>query len=662
MAAVHCEDGRAEERNGLRHVDDELDTADSGAQATDTPSSKLIAGRRSAVQHMKQRWLVLAVVWALSAAYMGTHLKRGWVPHDEGAFAESAERVLNGELPHRDFDEIYTGGLAYLHALAFRELGTNLASMRYVLFAFFLAWVPTVFYIATRFLSNYVAGAIALLAVAWSVPNYAAAVPSWYNLFFATFGVAALLRYLETDTRRWLFVAGLCGGFSILAKVVGVFYVAAVGLFLIFREQYVSAARDKEAPERSRVYRATITFGLALFIGSIVAVIRKIPQAGEFVHFVLPSCALAILLLHREFAGIPGRSGRRIAVLFRMILPFATGVLVPVLIFLVPYFLSGAVHALLNGLFVLPAKRLSFAQEPAPALVTLFPVLSVAGLVFLAFKSDQRWRRIWAGVLALGLGVVLIGSAKYPLICEVGWYSLADSIPVIAVAAAVILGASRFSRSLTPLRQQQLMLMVSVTALSSLVQFPFSGHIYFCYVAPLAVLAAAGIFATFDRPPRLILGTLVTFSLLFVLVRVTPSFIYVMGKYVTPDTQTERLTIPRAGGLRVDAREAALYEAVIALMQKHARGQFAYAAPDCPEVYFLAGLQNPTRTLFDFLDDPSGRIERILSALETHHVDVVAIKQTPGFSEDMDPTLEGAIEERYPNSEDVGEFEVRWRE
>jgi hypothetical protein len=28
----------------------------------------------------------------------------------------------------------------------------------------------------------------------------------------------------------------------------------------------------------------------------------------------------------------------------------------------------------------------------------------------------------------------------------------------------------------------------------------------------------------------------------------------------------------------------------------------------------------------------------------------------------MDPTLEGAIEERYPNSEDVGEFEVRWRE
>ncbi len=50
--------------------------------------------------------------------------------------------------------------------------------MRYVLFAFFLAWVPTVFYIATRLLSSYVAGAIALLAVAWSVPNYASGMPS----------------------------------------------------------------------------------------------------------------------------------------------------------------------------------------------------------------------------------------------------------------------------------------------------------------------------------------------------------------------------------------------------------------------------------------------------------------------------------------------------
>ena len=66
-----------------------------------------------------------------------------------------------------------------------------------MLFAVFLAWVPAVFYIASRFVRPLAAGGITLLAVAWSLPNYSAAMPSWYNLFLATFGVAALFRFLE---------------------------------------------------------------------------------------------------------------------------------------------------------------------------------------------------------------------------------------------------------------------------------------------------------------------------------------------------------------------------------------------------------------------------------------------------------------------------------
>src|SRR6266481_218342 len=131
------------------------------------------------------RALVLLIVWAISVGYMATHLKRGWVPHDEGTLGLSAERVLNGELPHRDFDD-YTGGLTFVHALAFRELGVNSASMRFVLFAAFVAWVPTVYYVASRFGPPFVAAGVTLLAIAWSVPNYPGPMPSWYNLFFAT--------------------------------------------------------------------------------------------------------------------------------------------------------------------------------------------------------------------------------------------------------------------------------------------------------------------------------------------------------------------------------------------------------------------------------------------------------------------------------------------
>src|SRR6266567_2118700 len=182
-------------------------------------------------------WLILIVVWGISGIYEGRHLKRGWVPHDEGAFAQSADRVLHGELPHRDYTEVYTGGLSYLNAFAFRFLGESFATTRIVLFVFFLAWVPAVYWIASKLAPDWVAGGVTLLAVVWSLPNYSAAVPSWYNLFFSTFGLAALLSYLDKRSPRRLFVAGLCGGLSLLAKSTALYYGAAALLFFLFYEQ-----------------------------------------------------------------------------------------------------------------------------------------------------------------------------------------------------------------------------------------------------------------------------------------------------------------------------------------------------------------------------------------------------------------------------------------
>src|SRR5215831_11435632 len=126
------------------------------------------------------KYTILLVVWIISAVYVGGFIDRGWIPHDEGTLAQSAERVLDGELPHRDFDEIYAG--------TFKFLGANLIYIRYVFFAFFLMFVPALYAIALRFASPWLAAAITLLGVVWSVPNYFAGLPSWYNLFFAVLG------------------------------------------------------------------------------------------------------------------------------------------------------------------------------------------------------------------------------------------------------------------------------------------------------------------------------------------------------------------------------------------------------------------------------------------------------------------------------------------
>jgi hypothetical protein len=77
------------------------------------------------------RWstIIFLLVWMFSVTYVACNLKRGWVPHDEGILAQAAERILHGEMPHRDFDDPYTGGLSYLNAAGFRMLGTNLLTL-----------------------------------------------------------------------------------------------------------------------------------------------------------------------------------------------------------------------------------------------------------------------------------------------------------------------------------------------------------------------------------------------------------------------------------------------------------------------------------------------------------------------------------------------------
>jgi hypothetical protein len=605
--------------------------------------------------------LVLLVVLAISVGYMATHLKRGWVPHDEGALGGSAERALNGELPNRDFDD-YTGGLSFVHALAFRVFGINSASMRIVLFLFFVPWVPAVFYVASRFCSAFSAGAVTLLAVAWSVPNYPGPMPSWYNLFFATFGVASLLRYLEAETLRWLVVAGVCGGLSILAKITGAYYVAGALLFLLFREQSITNEINHRLHVRARFYSAIVALALTIFLAVLFRMIHKVPGVSGLVFFALPAFGVVGLLLAREFIGIAGQDRGRFIALLRMCVPFGMGVSIPLLIFLIPYMLSGSVHELLSGLVATSTRAVRaavFKPVTAANMIAIGPFILPA---ILGYDFRQAGRAICGGIFAVFAGAILILSARSSDIYGYGWYSLTMSIPLVVLGGVAILWVSGRQNKLSLALQQRIMLILCVTAICSIVQFPFAHAVYFCYVAPLLMLTATALFASATHPPRFILGVLIGFYLLFAVLRVTPGFINKMGLEYAPDAETERLTIARAGGLRVEWEEAQIYEKLIPLVQSHAAGKFIFAAPDCPEVYFLAGLKSPTRHFFDAAEDTNGHSERTLKAIERLNVNVIAINKHPQFSGPLSPGLQGALERGFPNTAEVGTFQVRWRE
>lgn len=612
------------------------------------------------------RWLPLVAVWVAGALYVGARLDTGWVPVDEGTLGQSAERVLQGELPHRDFDDVYTGGLARLDAVAFQVLGTNLTSLRVVLFAVFLLWIPAVYYIARRFAKPPGAALATLLSIVWTLPSNPSAMPSWYNLFLATFGIAALMRFTETRRRGWLVAAGVAGGLSVVIKVIGLFYIAGALLYFVFDER----ERSEPAPPGARRsgYAIVLAAATVLLAAALADIVRAIPRESRFLHFVLPGVLAAGVLAGLEYRD--PRSGSlwvRLGRMLGVVAPFAAGVAVPIALFVTTYVRSGSLWALVYGVFIAPTRRYGFAVVP-PASLGTFGLALPWLLVLLPPQTSARLAQLPARVVgacvAAFLGLVLFAAAQGGVAYVVVWLTICYIVPCTVLAGCVL--AWRWRPVLDPqtaVRRTQVWLLVCMTAMCSLVLVPAASWGYFLYFAPIAILTLFGIVTTRPSGPGVRPGIVAAFFVVFGIVAVNPDHIALWQGTVLPRDQwpSVPLGIPRTG-LTVKSGDAESYGQLVALLTAHSpAGSYIYATPDCPEIYFLAQRRNPTRTLWDFFDDTAGRDERIARALESHDVAAVAINTTPEFSPRVRPALNAVLRVRYPDSAVVGAFVVRWR-
>ena len=581
------------------------------------------------------RLLVLCLVMIIAGTYVGVRVGQSWIAVDDGTLAQSAVRVLQGQLPHSDFVEVYTGGLSFIHAAAFRVFGVNLLSLRICVFLFFLAWVPAVYSIALRFTPPLTAGMVALLAIAWSFPNYEAAMPSWYNLFFATFGAAALLHYLEVRTRRWLFIAGLCGGISILIKVIGFYYIAGVLLFLAFLEQ-----SDNEQPgteKKSWGYRVFTAGALLAFLSTLIYMLHRRLAAGEFYHFLLPSLAVVGMILLGERKAGAG-TGERFAALLRLLIPFIGGAVIPIVIFLIPYALAGSVGGFFSGVTssaIAHAIDLAVARPVSPEhIVALLPLVAflAAGMYWKQFQG-----RVVGAAVALLAVVVVVRATRFELVYSGVWASIL---------------ALRSRDGVSKLQRERLVLLVALAATCTLVQYPFPVPIYLCYALPLTVLALVAIVTTVRKQRgTYVLASLVGLYLTFAVVSMIPRHI---AEYSHAFGRRDVLRVPR-GGLQIE--DEPFFEALTIFLQQHAPNGLMYAGNDCPELYFLTGLKNVTR------DDYGAPPEEALRALQSNDIKVVVIFESPYFpSAQTSPEVRAEVVKRFPHTTSFEIFQVFWRQ
>ncbi|MGV2339425.1 MAG UNVERIFIED_CONTAM: glycosyltransferase family 39 protein [Planctomycetaceae bacterium] len=575
--------------------------------------------------------VVMAVSVAIVLCATLPDLMTGWFPHDEGQVGQAAERFLQGELPHRDFDDMYTGLLTVLHAGAFQLLGVRTESTRWLLLAASIPFFVSIYRVSRRWLSALDAGGMVVLCGMWSVRLNPESLPSWYILFLTVVLLDALLTFAETRQLRWLLAAGVLAGTAFLFKLTGIYLIAAGVLFLMDYEQRCC---DREA-RRSFVFSGWISFCVLVYGLAASRLWSPRDPLMSAVHLTLPALGLCFFVLHGEWQRGRGLLRERGWRWLRLQSAFVCGVMLPVGSWLVWYWSEGALSALYEGLVVLPQRRLEHAGAafPGPSSFLISGVLGAAVTRGLSNElgwnsrgqTDRRFRLLAVAVPCLLLAVGCL-SDRGRLVC---FHSVRNLGPVVAAALLVML-----SRVRSQAAGSCIFAVVAMLVMGAMVQFPFALDSYFLYVAPLVFLGASLLVCKAETAFssgrfRLSMGRMIVVACSLFAFLELKSIVPLGTVTGVPRSVGEiRLGLDRCG-LTVERSLGDVYRRLVEEIQGLTEsGESILAGPDCPEVYFLAQRRNPTRLFYDFFrPELLGAQAEIELLAEREGVRLVVVKQ-----------------------------------
>jgi hypothetical protein len=497
-----------------------------------------------AFEKLRQTFLFIATA-VFSAAVLWHFHDQFWWPPDEGAYVHVADRILAGDVLNRDVQDVHPGYVNFANALALWAFGPELRSLRYPLVAMALVQACLIFLLLLpRGAALATVGGIAMATL--STVQFLNPTAHWYCLFLVVLIIAALRWVPATFGLRLEMIGFLVMLLALFRQLTGVFLAMGALTWLL------AAPHGEARAGTHRLGRSLIVlmaFGLSGYLWSKASLVAG-ALFGIWPFGLLWWAFRTTRLSDRAVLNLVGRLG--------------AGGLAAALPLIgyhlwhspLPIWIEDTVLAAIS------LTELDFFDKPSFALL---PLLALARLLSLGSPSD----------LANGLFWLLL-----PL------------VPIV-LGVLVLRSVARSKPS-----GQNLHPLPLLAVFYGLVSAHYEIPIYLFYTVGIGLAGILWLAADFDPPTRWATAAgaaLLTFIGLFYHAG-QPLSRGIAGTIAGTTVAVLDAPLGQRVGLRVEARDRALYEELAALVESTvASDETILALPFNPELYFITGRRNPVR-------------------------------------------------------------------
>jgi len=365
---------------------------------------------------------------------------------DEGFLLFNIARAGRGEIPHRDFLEVYGPGVYALTAPVFHYFGDRVLPVREVLAVFRASAVAFSYVIARHFTPRPFALLAAFVAMAyWGRSIWLLTTPyaALFTIPLCMLSLILLLRAETANDRRGYAWSGfVCGAAMLfkwsLAAMSAYGMVLAIAASGVLREPVPANRKDLRPPVLAAA-------GLAAAV-SLLPFLEILTPRDYLLHFAPFHSLLALLALHFFRVGSGSSWFRHTAPL---VARYAAGFVAAPLAVAAFYFHSGALGDLLYNTVVRPLNYVDYySPVPAVGVGNLLLLVCIVAWISIPLALCRRSRRLAVAFFALAVATTpfaffasrAAGSVSLAL---AGLTQVLPSLTVFSALPFVALGLAR---------------------------------------------------------------------------------------------------------------------------------------------------------------------------------------------------------------------------